>query len=81
LNSLGGDIFCTCPDQPGDPPSLLYSAYKFSFPWLKQLEHDIDRPSPSSAEVKERVDLYLQSPPGLYALFGGEVYLFPFWII
>jgi hypothetical protein len=24
----GGEIFCTCPDRPWGPPSLLYSGYR-----------------------------------------------------
>jgi hypothetical protein len=35
-----------------------------SFLGVKWLGHDIDHPPPSSAEVKERVELYLYSPSG-----------------
>ena len=35
-----------------------------SFPWVKRPGHGIDHPPPSSAEVKERVELYLYSPSG-----------------
>ena len=35
-----------------------------SFPGLKQPRHGIDHPPPFSAEVKERVELYLYSPSG-----------------
>jgi len=35
-----------------------------SFPGLKQLGRGVDHPSPSGAEVKERVELYLYSPFG-----------------
>ena len=35
-----------------------------SFPGVKQLGHGVDHPLPSSAEVKERVELYLFSPCG-----------------
>jgi len=31
---------------------------------VKRLGHGVDRPPPSSAEVKERVELYLYSPSG-----------------
>ena len=27
-----GEIFCTCPDRPWDPPSLPYKGYRMSFP-------------------------------------------------
>ena len=32
--------------------------------WVKQLGHGVDHPPPSSAEVIERVELYLYSPSG-----------------
>jgi len=25
---VGGEIFCTCPDRPWGPPSLLYNGYR-----------------------------------------------------
>jgi len=55
-NPGGGEIFCTSPDRPWGPPSLL------SFLGVKQLGCGIDHPPPSSAEVKEKVELYLFSP-------------------
>jgi hypothetical protein len=59
----GGKIFCTCPHWPLGPPSFLYSGFR-SFLGIKRLGHGIDHPPPSSAEVKERVDLYLNSTSG-----------------
>jgi len=35
-----------------------------SFPGVKRPGRGVDHPSPSSAEVKERVELYLYSPSG-----------------
>ena len=35
-----------------------------SFPGVKRPGRDGDHPPPSSAEVKERVELYLYSPSG-----------------
>ena len=35
-----------------------------SFPGVKQPGRSLDHPPPSSAEVKERVELYLYSPSG-----------------
>jgi hypothetical protein len=35
-----------------------------SFPEVKRPGRDVDHPTPSSAEVKERVELYLYSPSG-----------------
>jgi hypothetical protein len=59
----GGEIFHNCPDQPWGPPSLLSNEYWVSFPAVKWPGCGIDHPPPSSAEVKERVQLYLQSTP------------------
>jgi hypothetical protein len=39
---------------------------------LKRTEHDVDHPPPSSADVKERVELYLYSPVGLHGLFWDD---------
>jgi len=36
----------------------------------------VDLPSPSSVEVKERIELYLYSRLGLYGLLQGEFYIF-----
>jgi len=61
LNPGGGEIFRTRPYRPWGPPSLLYNGYCFSFPGVKRPGRGIDHPPPSSAEVKERVELYLYS--------------------
>jgi len=63
LNPGGGEIFCTHPDQPCGPSSLLYNGY-WVFPGVKWLERGVDHPPPSSSKVKERVELYLYSPYG-----------------
>jgi len=36
----------------------------WSFPGVERPEHGVDNPPPSSAEVKERVEVYLYSPSG-----------------
>ena len=55
------EIFRTCPDRPWGPPSLLYNGYRV-FPGGKVLPgRDVDPSPPSSAEVKNRVELYLYS--------------------
>jgi len=55
-------IFRTCPDRPWGPPSLLYNGYRV-FPVGKvRPGRDADPSSPSTAEVKKRVELYLYSP-------------------
>jgi len=63
-NPGGGEIFRTRPDRPWGPPSLLYNGYRLCFPGVQRPGHGIDHPSPSSADVKERVELYLYSPSG-----------------
>jgi len=57
-----GEIFRTSPDRPWGPPSLLYNGYRV-FPGGKVRPGRDADPSPhSSAEVKNRVELYLYSP-------------------
>ena len=63
-NPGGGKIFCTRPDQPWGAPSFLYNGYRVSFPGVKRPGRCVDHPPPSSAEVKERVELYLYIPSG-----------------
>ena len=63
-NPSEDEIFHTCPDCPCGPPSLLYNGYR-GFPGGKALGRSVDHPPPSSAEVKERVGLYLYFPSGL----------------
>ena len=50
-NSGGGEIFRTRPDQPWDPPSLIYNGYRVSYPGVKRPGRGGDHPPPSSAEV------------------------------
>jgi len=47
-----------------------------SFPGVKRPGRGVDHPPPFSAEVKERVEIYLCSPLGLRGLFYGELYLY-----
>ena len=49
-NPCGGEIFCTCPDQPWGPPSLLYSGYRL-FPGDKQRPGRDADPSPHSSAM------------------------------
>jgi len=60
---VGGEIFRTRPDRPWGPPGLLYNGYRV---FLEGKAAGAWRwpPSPSSAEVKERVEPYLYSPSG-----------------
>ena len=63
-NPGGGEIFPTHPDGPWGPPSLLYNGYWVSFPGIKRPGRGVNHPPPSSAEVKERVELCLFCPSG-----------------
>jgi hypothetical protein len=51
-----------------------YTKRTVSFPAAKRHGRDVDHPSPSSAEVKERVELYLYFPSGHWRLFYSEIY-------
>jgi hypothetical protein len=56
----GGEIFHNGPDRPWGPPSLMNNGYRV--PGLKTARGGVDHPLPSSAEVKEKVQLYFYSP-------------------
>jgi hypothetical protein len=58
------EIFRTPPDRPWGPPILLYNGYRVPFPGVKRPGRGVNHPPPSSAEVKERVEVYLYSPSG-----------------
>jgi hypothetical protein len=49
-NPGGGQIFCTCPDQPWGPPSLLYNGY-WVFPGGKEWPVRDAGPLPPSSAV------------------------------
>jgi hypothetical protein len=53
-----------CPDWLWSPPSLLSNGYWQFFPGggVKRQRHEADHPPPSSAKIKECVELYLHSP-------------------
>ena len=61
-NPGGGKIFHTRPGWSWGPPSLLCNGYCVTFPRVKRQGRSVAHPLPSSAEVKERVKLYLYSP-------------------
>jgi len=56
------NLFHTCPDWPWGPSILLYDGYQVSFLGLKWLVCGVHHASPCSAEVKERLELYLSAP-------------------
>jgi hypothetical protein len=60
---VGSEIFRTRPDRSWDTPSLLYNGYRV-FPGGKAAGVWSWPPTPPSAEVKEKVELYIYSPPG-----------------
>jgi hypothetical protein len=60
-NSNGREIFHTCPDQPWGQPAS-YTVGSGTFLGVKETGHGADHPLLSSAEVKERVELYLYYP-------------------
>ena len=69
-----GEVFRTRPDRPWGPPSLLYNGYRVPFPGVKRPERGVNHPPPSSAEVNERVELYLYSLFGLsWPVLGGTL--------
>jgi len=51
------EMFRTRPDRPWCPPILLYNRYRVSFPEVRPPRRGFDHPVPSSAEIKERVEL------------------------
>jgi hypothetical protein len=55
-NPGGGDIFRTRPNRTWGPPSLLHNMYRV-FPGVERLGRGVNHPSPSSAEVKDSVQL------------------------
>ena len=51
---VGGEIFRT---GPGGPTSLLYNGYRVFCPEVNRPGRDVDKPIPSGAKLKERVEL------------------------
>ena len=52
------EIFHTHPDLPWGLPSFLYNGYRVCFPGVKRPGRGVEHPPTSSADDKERVELY-----------------------
>ena len=59
----GGVRFSAVQTDPGTHPACCTMGTG-SFPGVKLSGRGVDHPPPSSAEVKERVELYIYSPSG-----------------
>jgi hypothetical protein len=64
IESRWGEIFSTRPDRPWSPPILLYSGYRVPLLGVKRPGRGVNHLPPTSAEVKERVELYMYLPSG-----------------
>ena len=58
------EIFRNHPDRSWGPSSLLYNGYRVFYLVMKRPGRDIDHLPPSTAEVKERLDLHINFPSG-----------------
>ena len=61
-NAGGGEILYTCTDRPWGPPSPLYNGYQVFLEGRGCRGVGLTTTPSSSAEVLERVELYLYSP-------------------
>ena len=74
-NAGGGEIFRNRPERPWGPPSILYNGYRV-FSVGKAAGTWRWPPTPSSAEVKERIELYLYSLSGPSWPVQGWIYVY-----
>ena len=63
-NPDAGEILRTNSDRPWGPHNLLYSEDRVCYLVVKRPGRGVNHLMPSSAEVKERVELYFYSPSG-----------------
>jgi hypothetical protein len=71
-------IFRTLLYRARGPPSLLYDGYRVSFRGVRRPGRAVNHPPPSSAEVKDRIELYLYFFSGPSWPFLGRTILFCF---
>ena len=72
-NPSGDEIFCTCPDQPWGPSSLLYNGYWVFLRGKDRPGPEADPHTPFQCRRHKRVELYLCSPYGLYGVYRASV--------
>jgi hypothetical protein len=63
IESRWSEIFRTRPNRPHGLPNLLYNGYRVSFPRVKLPGRGVNHPRPSSAEVREGLELYIFLEP------------------
>ena len=63
------------------PSSHLSNGYQVSFPGVKWPGRGVDHPPPSSAEIKERVELHLYSLSGTLCPVLGRTSPSPFSVV
>jgi hypothetical protein len=80
-NPGGDEIFRTRRDLPLGPPCFLYNGYQLSFLGVKRPVRIVNHPLPSSAEVKESVELYLYIPSGpSWQVIWLNLFFFTFYV-
>ena len=73
-----GEIFLNRPDRPWEPTTLPYNGYRVSCPGVNRSGRYVYLPPPSSAKVKERVQLYLYSPLWAFVVCSRVNIIFTF---
>jgi hypothetical protein len=75
-NLGGGEIFRAGSDRLWGPSNPLYNGYRICFQGVKRPERGVDHSLPSSTEVIEKVEIYLNSRSGPSWLVLGRNLLF-----
>jgi hypothetical protein len=71
-----GEVFLILPYRAWGPPNLMYDEFLVTFSGVKRQGRGVNRPSLSSAEVKERVELKLYSLSRLSRSVTGRTLLY-----